>query len=331
MGKLKFAALLGAALLALSPVAPSQAEDFPEGPVSLIVGFEPGGESDTGARGIIPFWEQELGQPIVLDSRPGAAMQVSLEFMEAKPHDGYTVFWHNQMYLSVIELTDPEVPYKTDNWIWFNVQDNDPATITVHADSAWKTLDELIADIKARPGEVTIGYITGSAQLLACKTLFDKVLKLDYREVPQQGGGPMRTSLAGKHIDVICSNARGDYALGDEARTLAVFTDAGSKLQPDAASVNKVLEKMGYAERFPDLGSLRGPAVQRDFAEKYPDRYKKLHDSYQKAVNSDAFKAWAKETGRDAITSYLDVEQSAEIIKKYDQFFKDNRDVVVGD
>jgi tripartite-type tricarboxylate transporter receptor subunit TctC len=331
MRSFKYALAIGAALLGLASATVSYADDFPNRPVSLVVGFTPGGESDTGARGIIPFWEKELGQPIVVDSRPGAAMQVSLEYMNAMPHDGYTVFWHNQMYLSVIELTDPDVPYKTDNWIWFNVQDNDPATITVNSSSPWKTLDDLIADIKARPGEVTIGYITGSAQLLACKTLFDKVLGLDYREVPQQGGGPMRTSLAGQQVDVICSNARGDYALGDQARTLAVFTDNGSVLQPDAQSVNQVLEKMGRSERFPDLGSLRGPAVQRDFAEKYPDRFKKLYDSYQRAVNSDAFKKWAKDTGRDAITSYLNVEQSTDVIKKYDQFFKDNRDVIVGD
>jgi len=320
---------LGAAIALTVPQA-INAQEFPQGPVSLVVGFEPGGESDTGARGIAPFWEKHLGVPVVIDSRPGAAMQIALEYSWAKPHDGHTVLWHNQQYLSALEITDPEMPYRTDQWVWLEVLENDPAVIVVHAESEWQTLQDLVNDMKARPGEITVGLLTGSVQLLGCKRLFEDILGVQFREVPQQSGAPMRTSLVGRHIDMICTNAAGTYALGDDVRTLAVFNDQGTKFLPDAPAVNKVLEEMGVSERMPDLGSLRGAAVPKDFADNHPEDFKKLYDTYKAAVGSAEYQAWLKEAGRTEITQSLSMEESNRQIAAYNQFFQDNKDIFLG-
>lgn len=321
---------LGALAIGIAVPQAAHAQEFPSGPVSLVVGFDPGGESDTGARGIAPFWEQTLGQPVVIDSRPGAAMQIALEYSWAKPHDGHTLLWHNQQYLSALELTDPEMPYRTDQWVWMDVLENDPAVIVVHADSQWQTLEALIEDMKARPDEITVGLLTGSVQLLGCKRLFNDILGVKFREVPQQSGAPMRTSLVGRHLDMICTNAAGTYALGKDVRALAVFNDNGTKFLPDVPSVNSVLAKLGATEKVPDLGSLRGPAVPKDFVEQHPEDFKKLYDTYKATVESPEYQAWLKEAGRLEITQSIPMDQSNEMIAKYNAFFIDNKDIFLG-
>lgn len=320
-----------AVAMALTGIAAaSHAQEFPSGTVSLIVGFAPGGESDAGARGIAPFWEKELGVPVVVENRTGAAMQVALEYAWARPHDGHTILWHNQQYLSALEVSDSNLPYATEQWVWLDVMENDPAVVVVRDDSPWNSIEELVADMKKRPGEITLGLLTGSVQLLGCKTLFEDILGLKFREVPQSSGASMRTSLVGGHIDAICTNAVGTYSLGDEVQALAAFQSAGSQLLPDAKPVNAMLQEMGVQERIPDLGSLRGPAVPRDFAEGNPNAFQKLYASYQSVRKNPEYQAWLKEAGRSTITETHSLEESKQMIKEYNAFFQKHKDVFLG-
>ena len=327
-----FGPSVGAIVLGLAVVpGVALAQDFPEGPVSLVVGFAPGGESDTGARGIAPYWEEALGVPVVVDSRPGAAMQVALEYAWAQPHDGHTVLWHNQQYLSALEASDEELPYATDQWVWLDVLENDPAVIAVRDDAPWDTLEELVEDMRARPGEITLGLLTGSVQLVGCKRLFEDILDVEFREVPQSSGAPMRTSLVGGHLDAICTNAVGTYSLGDEVQALAVFQNGGSQLLPEATPVNDVLEAMGEEERIPDLGSLRGPAVPRDFVEENPEDFQTLYDAYQEVRANPEYQSWLEEAGRATITESHSLEESEARIGEYNAFILENRDVLLGE
>lgn len=306
------------------------AQEYPDGPVSLVVGFEPGGSDDTGARGLQPMLEKELGVPVVIDSRPGAAMQIALEHAWSRPHDGQTLMWLNQQYLSAIEVTDPEVPYRTDQWTYLEMLQNDPVVVVVRADSPWQTIDALVDDMKARPGEITLGLLTGSVQLLGCKRLLEGILGVSFREVPQQGGGPMRTSLVGGHLNAICTNASETYALGPDVKALAVFNNAGTKLLPDAVPVNEYLKKIGKTETVPDLGSVRGIAVPTDFAESKPAEFKKLYDAYKAAVKSPDYRKWVESTGRAEITLDMPMDKSNETVAAYNAFFGQNKQYFLG-
>lgn len=329
LSRFTITATAAAVFVAVTGAAVSAA-DFPDGPISLVVGFKPGGESDSGARGIAPFWEKELGVPVVIDSRPGAAMQVALEYSWAKPHDGYTILWHNQQYLSALEVADPELTYATDQWVWLDVLENDPAVITVRSDAKWDTLDELVTAMKENPNTITVGLLTGSVQLVGCKSLFEDVLGVSFREVPQGSGAPMRTSLVGGHLDVICTNAVGTYSLGDEVKTLGVFQNGGSKLLPEAQSVNDYLAEKGIDRKIPDLGSLRGAAVPADLVEKYPERYEILKTSYRNVVQSQAYQDWLEQAGRASISGQHTQEEAAAMIAEYNAFFLENKDVLLG-
>lgn len=331
MQRLTRLAACGASLAALLwAVAPAAAQTYPDGPVSLVVGFDPGGSDDTGARGVQPMLEKELGVPVVVDSRPGAAMQIALEYTWSRPHDGQTLIWMNQQYLSTIEVSDPELPYSTEKWTYLEMLQNDPVVVVVRADSPWKTMDELVADMTARPGEITLGLLTGSVQLLGCKRLLEGILGVSYREVPQQGGGPMRTSLVGGHLNAICTNASETYALGPDVKALAVFNNAGTKLLPDAVPVNTYLKDKGKTETVPDLGSVRGIAVPTDFAESKPEEFKKLYDAYKRAVKSPEYRQWVETTGRAEMTLDMPLKESNESIAAYNAFFEENKQYILG-
>lgn len=318
------------AMMALVGVSPASAQDYPSGPINLVVGFNPGGSDDNGARALAPMLEQQIGETVLVDSRPGAAMQIALEYTWAQPHDGQTLIWLNQQYLSAIEAVNPDIPYTTDQWTWLELLQNDPVVLVVRADSDWQTLDALVEDMRARPNEITLGLLTGSVQLLACKRLLEGILDVTFREVPQNGGGSMRTSLVGGHLDAICTNASETHALGPDVRALAVFKASGSTLLPDAIPVNTYLADKGHSETIPDLGSVRGVAVPKDFAEGNPEAFQKLYDAYRAAVDSPEYKEMLTTSGRDAITLSVPMEESNEMVQSFNQFFEDNAAYLTG-
>ncbi len=325
-----FLTVAGAALSVAMALQPVAAQEYPNGPINIVVGFAPGGTDDTGARRIAPMLEELLKTPVLVDSRPGAGMQIALEQTWAQPHDGHTILWMNQQYLSAIEAVDTGIPYGTDQWVWLEMLQNDPVVIIVNAKSPWNTLDAFVEDMRARPDTVTLGLLVGSVQAVACKRLLDGILDVTFREVPQTGGGAMRTAVVGGHLDAACTNASETYALGKEVRTLAVFNDAGTPLLPEAQTVNSYLKEKGKTETIPDLGSVRGLAVPKDFAENNPDAFKTLYDAYKTAVNSADYKEWLKTTGRDTITLSKSIEETKKLVSDYHQFFVENASYLTG-
>lgn len=320
----------GAALSIAMSLHSVGAQDYPDGPINIVVGFAPGGTDDTGARRIAPMLEELLKAPVVVDSRPGAGMQIALEQTWAQPHDGQTIIWMNQQYLSAIEAVDKSIPYATDQWVWLEMLQNDPVVIVVNAASPWNNLDAFVEDMRARPDTITVGLLVGSVQVLACKRLLEGILDVKFREVPQTSGAAMRTAVVGGHLDATCTNASETYALGKDVRTLAVFNDAGTPLLPEAQTVNSYLKEKGKTETIPDLGSVRGLAVPKDFAENNPEGFKKLYDAYKTAVNSADYKEWLKTTGRDTITLSKSMEETKKLVADYHQFFVDNASYLTG-
>jgi tripartite-type tricarboxylate transporter receptor subunit TctC len=327
----KILGIITGVALSMTVASPqAQAQTYPNGPINIVVGFPPGGTDDTGARRIAPMLEELLKSPVVVDSRPGAGMQIALEQTWAQPHDGQTVMWMNQQYLSAIEAVDKEIPYRTDQWVWLEMLQNDPVVIVVNAKSPWNSLDAFVEDMRARPDEITVGLLVGSVQVLACKRLLEGILDVKFREVPQTSGAAMRTAVVGGHLDATCTNASETYALGKEVRTLAVFNDAGTPLLPEAQTVNSYLKEKGKTEVIPDLGSVRGLAVPKDFVEKNPEAFKKLYDAYKTAVNSAEYKEWLKTTGRDTITLSKSLEETEKLVADYHQFFVENAEYLTG-
>jgi tripartite-type tricarboxylate transporter receptor subunit TctC len=212
--------------------------DYPTRPITIINPMPPGGGHDLVARGFAPVAEKLLGQPIVVTYKPGATGMVGgLAGAQASP-DGYTltVFSTNVTAAMESEIAVGRKPSFTRHdftpiaCFWFQ-----PTLIVTYYDSPWKTLADLISDVKAKPGHYAFcsGGLYGMSHLPA--EIFARATGLKFRHVPYQGGGPCLSALVGKHVDLATQYPGPSLGLikGNKLRALAVQSDKRLKVLPD--------------------------------------------------------------------------------------------------
>jgi tripartite-type tricarboxylate transporter receptor subunit TctC len=189
---------LSLALVAMAP-APALAQNYPDRPIRFIVPFSPGGSSDIVARLIAKDAQKFLGQPFVIENRPGAAAMIGLnELVQAKP-DGYTIGITNSGMVTQPLYGVAKYNYVTDLQAIAQVGEV-PFVLCVRGDSKFKTIEDLIAFAKANPSAVNYG-ITGIGNTAHIGPEHLKYLaKFPMEAVNFSGGGELITSLLGGHI-----------------------------------------------------------------------------------------------------------------------------------
>jgi len=313
--KKNFGVILGVMAVGIMLVflTPAQADEWPTRPITFIVPFNAGGSADTMARGLASFLGSELDIPIKVIDRPGASSMVgTLAFLSQKD-DGYTVFVGTQPYISN-SIIFHGAKYKLDDFDFINIEQIDPCTVAVHADSPHKKLSELIEAIKASPGKLSIGTIFGGSPYLAYMILSEK-LNLNVRIVTYEGGGPYRTALLGKHVDFVCGTAAGDQVMKPNARILALFDDEPFKGWPEAELVNEVLRP--YGVKVPNIASVRFVAVHKNFKTKHPERYEKLVETYKKVYKSKVYQRFIKKIGNADVSRWMGPEKANAYMKEF--------------
>src|SRR5712691_5616148 len=189
-----------AALAAVPRIA--WAQTYPTRPLRWIVGFPPGGGSDTVARIMGPWLSERLGQQVVIENRPGASTNIAAQAVVNSPPDGYTLLFYGASTVVNTSIFH-NLP--------FNVQRDIapvsglvayPMVLVANPSVPAKTVAELIARAKANPGKVTMAsFGTGSASHLAGE-LFKMMAAIDMVHVPYRGGAPMVTDLIGGQVQV---------------------------------------------------------------------------------------------------------------------------------
>lgn len=302
-------------------------DDFPKNKVTVIVPFKAGGSLDLMVRTLQPFWEKELGTNIVVENYDGAATLVGTTQFMAQPADGYTVLAGTQPYLSS-SILGGNAKYDIDDFDLINFQQLDPSCITVPADSPYKTLDDLIADIKANPGQLKCGTVNGGASHVLIEILKDE-FDLDYKFITFDSGNDYRTALIGGHVDFVASSAQGDTSLGDAVRVLALCGDERLSAWPDTPTFDEVFADKGI--EIPTLGSGRllavQPAVQKDF----PERFEKLRESYEAAFNNPEYQEKLKASGEEDTSSIKGNEGSNKMNNGVHETMLKYKDIVIGD
>jgi tripartite-type tricarboxylate transporter receptor subunit TctC len=237
----RLAAAAFLAALAGASALPGRAQDYPVKPVRLVVGFPPGGATDLVARLMAPHYAEIFKQPFIVDNRPGANGIVAAELTAKAPPDGYLIHLAHIGSL-VISPAVGKVPYDP-------FKDFAPVTqavslqniFIVHPSLPVKTLKELVALARAKPGHFNYATSgTGSPGHLAGE-LFKHMAKVDLVHVPYKGGGPALTDLVAGHIEIfvaVISTAVPQVKAG-KARALAV---TGSKRSPALPEVPTVAE-----------------------------------------------------------------------------------------
>ena len=232
--------LLAGLTLALAGLA-AHAQTYPDRPIRLVVGFAPGGAADTVARAMSEDLGKSLGQPVVVENKPGAGSSVAAASVAKAKPDGYTVLLASPSSISVNPAMNPQLGYQFSDFEPVLKVTTSPLVIAVNPGTGIKSIKELIAAAKKAPGR--LNYATsgiGSAPHLG-GALFSQVTGVDIVHVPFKGGAPaVQSVLAG---DTQVTFATPPSVLGmvqaGRLRGLAVTSHERSLLVPDLPGMDE--------------------------------------------------------------------------------------------
>jgi tripartite-type tricarboxylate transporter receptor subunit TctC len=211
------ALLAGLAAMPLARTRTARAQAFPDRALTMIVAFPAGGGTDLAARPMARIMEKYLGQPVVVTNRGGAAGEIGFtELARARP-DGYTIGFINTPTIVTIPIERPQARFRLDDFApVLNIVD-DPGAIWVLPDSPIRSVADLVAEAKRRPGQISYGTSgIGSDDHLAMLAL-ERVTGTKFLHVPFAGGAPVRTATLSRQIELAVTNigeAIGDYRQG---------------------------------------------------------------------------------------------------------------------
>lgn len=267
------------------PFAADSAE-YPEKPVTYIIPFGPGGESDISARFQQPVFKELTGKEMVIQYKDGGGGAVAWSQLNEMPGDGYTIMGTNLPHI-ILKPMQKDVGFKTDgitNVYFFHYT---PDAIVVTADSPFKTLDDLIQAAKATPGALTFsGSGTFTANDIA-KSRFDKLAGIKTTYIPFKGTGAAVTALLGKQVQAQWGYTTVGAAQGDQVRLLAVAMQERHPSFPDVPT----FKELGF-----DLvgGAYRGLAVPESTPE---DVRKQVSDALDKINKTPEFRKKMEDAG----------------------------------
>ena len=203
----------------------------------MLVGFPPGAGVDIVTRIVTPRLGEAMGQQFVVDNRPGAGGIVAAEAAARAPADGYTLF-SGTSSLTTAPLT-AKVPYSLRDFTPISRTASVPFILVVHPAMPVKSLGELIALARARPGAINFastGHWTGPH---LTTELFKRAAKIDIVHVPYKGSAPALTDLLGGHVDMFFCNmlSATPHISSGRLRALAVSSAQRSPVAPAIPTV----------------------------------------------------------------------------------------------
>ncbi|MDQ2694377.1 MAG: tripartite tricarboxylate transporter substrate binding protein [Pseudomonadota bacterium] len=261
----KIFACIGAALtLSASTATVAQTAEFPTKPMTYIIPFAAGGESDISARFQQSFWKEVAGQPVIIQYQPGAGGAQAWSQLNTIEGDGYTIMGINLPH-TVLQPMEGAVGYKTDDLTPVHYFHYTPDAIFVSKDSKFETLEQLVEYAKKNPGLVTFaGSGSNSSNHLAQAT-FSKLAGIITTYIPFSGTGPAMTAVLGNQTQAGFVYVTSGLGKGDELRILAVAAEKRLPAFPDVPT----FRELGY-----DLvsGAYRGVAVPNSTPEELRQR-----------------------------------------------------------
>lgn len=181
---------------------------WPTRPVQMIVPFPPGGQADVTARPVAAALERVFGQAVPVVNRAGAGGILGTASVARAAPDGYTALMalSSHAVLPESERIQERVPaYTIEQFAAVARISADPTVLLVPADAPWRTVAELVADAKRRPGAITFGSAGNYSTLHVAMAMFTGAAEIDLLHVPFQGGGPALTALLSGTVNALAS------------------------------------------------------------------------------------------------------------------------------
>jgi tripartite-type tricarboxylate transporter receptor subunit TctC len=235
-------ALVAAAplMLATRAFAQSSAQNFPAKPITLICPFTAGGTADVQLRVLAAAAAKELGHPVVVETRAGAAGTLGPASIVSVAPDGYTL----SMATGIALLRQPFIqPTRYDpakDFTYITGVTRFELGLAVRADAPWRNLAEFIADAKRNPGKFSYGTAgAATAQHTAMLQLGDAA-GVDWTHIPYKGSGDVFNALAGGHVQAISETSGwASFVDAGKFRLLAVYGDARLKRWPQVPTLKE--------------------------------------------------------------------------------------------
>jgi tripartite-type tricarboxylate transporter receptor subunit TctC len=294
MRRPSWAAAIGAAVFAAGGIASAESA-FPTKPVHILVPYAAGGAVDILARTLGDVVSRQWGHAVVVDNRPGAGGVVASQALVAAPPDGTTL-----IIVASGHATNPflyaKLPYDTfRDFTPISLLASSPNVLLVRADSPFRNLGDVIAQAKAKPGELSFAHAGNGTSTHLAGELLKSLAKIDVAGIPYKGGAPAINDLLGGQIPLSFNN--GPESVGQieagTVRALAVTTAARASFLPDVPSVSETVP--GYDTEV--WWGLVGPAgMPRDLVEK-------LSHDFVAALNTDTVKQRLAKLGASPIGS----------------------------
>jgi tripartite-type tricarboxylate transporter receptor subunit TctC len=236
---------LALAGLALAGIAPAASASYPEKPIRIVVPFPAGGASDAAARAIGQSFSRNLGQPVVIENRPGASGGIAAQAVMAAPPDGYTVLWGSASMVA-LPLILKKPPFGAMGELTaIATVGRLPFALFVNPEVPARTMADLAAHIRANPGR--LNYATGSLSEFMAGAQFVKSAGGSVERVAYKGGAQVMPDLVAGRVQMNFGPASTGmtYVNGGRLRVLATLLPVRSPLLPEVPTAAEA--------GFPDL------------------------------------------------------------------------------
>ena len=298
-------------VFSFSGILPEAWGKFPDKKIKFIVPMAPGGGADLLARALAKYVNPYLDGKVYVENITGGGGSIGFREGGKAAPDGYT--------LTMLVTTITIAPHVIKDFPTYELYDpicilaQDPMLITVPADSAFKTIQELIAFAKANPGKLTVGTSGVGGPSHLGMAAFGYSIGASFTYVPYKGSAPALAAAAGKHVDIGTSTCSEATALvqGKKLRPLLTLESKRSPLFPDVPTGHEVGHPVV-------INFWRGVGVPKGTP---PEVKAILVEAFRKAMDSEECKKFFESVGLERV--YLEPAEALPWIKNQNDFFKE--------
>jgi tripartite-type tricarboxylate transporter receptor subunit TctC len=249
MDRRKF--LQGALAASMVPALASyaRAQAWPTRNITMIVPFPPGGQADLAARPVALALEKLLGKSVIVDNRGGAGGLLGNAAAARAEPDGHTLLMalSSMTFLPEAErLFDRKPSYELDQLVPVARVLADPGVLCVRADAPWKSVADLVADAKKRPGQISFSSSGNYGAAHVPFEMFEQAAGVKLLHIPYRGGGPALTAFLGKQVD-ITAQAPGPITPHVQSGAARLLASWGAKRSAEYPDVPTMIE-LGYKD-----------------------------------------------------------------------------------
>ncbi len=215
-------------------------QTYPSKPIRFIVPFAPGGSTDLVARFLAPRLTEALGQPVVVDNRGGAGGVIGADLAAKAPADGYTIVLGSPGPLTINPNLQSKLPYDTlRDFAPISLATISPFTLVIHPSVPVKSVKELVALAKAKPGQLNYGSAGNGSVGHFSSEQFKALAGVDIVHVPYKGAGPAVADLVGGRLQLMFENLPTilPHVRAGRLKMLAVGTKTRSALVPEYPTI----------------------------------------------------------------------------------------------